>query len=92
MTNEVYEIFCHVETVFHKSTSHVTRHIDSKKKISELIENPSVLYNFIKIRNQCSEKVSKEVALNLLDDLMTLYIHVRTFPLVKISMNYTKLL
>ena len=83
VTNEVYEILCHVETVFHKSTSHVTRHIDSKKKISELIENPSVLCNFIKIHNQCSEKVSKEVALNLLDHLMTLYIYVRTFPLIK---------
>ena len=37
----------------------------------------------MKIRNQCSEKVSKEVALNLLDHLMTLYICVRTFSLVK---------
>ena len=83
VTNEVYEIFCHVETVFRKSTTHVTQHIDSKIMILERIENPSVLCNFIKIRNQCSEKVSKEVALNLLDHLMTLYICVCIFSLVK---------
>ena len=83
VTFDVYKIFHHVETVFRKTTSNVTRHIDSKKMVSELVNNPSVLCNFNKIRNECSEKVSKEVALNLLDHLITLYIRVRTFSLVK---------
>ena len=83
VTFDVYKIFHHVETVFRKTTSNVTRHIDSKKIVSELVNNPSVLCNLNKIRIECSEKVSKEVALNLLDHLITLYIRVRTLSLVK---------
>ena len=83
VTIEVYEIFCHVETVFRKSTIHVSRSIDSKKIVSDVMGSPSVLCNFNKIRSQCSEKVSKEVGLNLLDHLITLYVRVRTFSLVK---------
>ena len=35
------------------------------------------------LRNQSSEQVSKEVAINLLEHLIALYIRVRIFSLVK---------
>ena len=47
------------------------------------MENPSVLCNFNKSCNQSVEKVDKEIAFNLLVHLITLYIRVRTFSLVK---------
>ena len=53
--------------------------------VSQLMENPSVLCNFNKVRNQSVEKVSKEIALNLLEHLITLYVRVRAFSLGKRS-------
>ena len=51
--------------------------------VSQLMENPSVLCNFNTVRNQSVEKVSKEIALNLLEHLITLYVRVRAFSLAK---------
>ena len=69
--------------MFRQATTTFDKQIDVKKMVSQLLENPSVLSNFNKVRNQSAEKVSKEIALNLLDHLITLYIRVRTFSLVK---------
>ena len=51
--------------------------------VSELLRNSSVLCNFNKLRNMTTEKVSKEIAFNLLEQLVLLYIRVRTFSWVK---------
>ena len=48
--------------------------------ITELVEKPSVLFYYNIIHD---EKVSKEITFNLLEHLITLYIRVRTFSLVK---------
>ena len=42
-----------------------------------------VLANYSKIPSCCADEVKKEVALNLLEDLLMLYIRVRTFSFVK---------
>ena len=42
----------------------------------------SVLSNFSIVRSLAAEKVNQEVTLNLLEDLLTLYIRVRTFSFV----------
>ena len=83
VTPEVYFIFSEVETLFRHATTTFDKQIDGKKMASQLLENPSVLSNFNKVRNQSAEKVSKEIALNVLDHLITRYIRVRTFSLVK---------
>ena len=51
--------------------------------VSELLKTPSVLFHYNKLRNETEGKVSKEVAFNLLEHLLTLYIRVRTFSFVK---------
>lgn len=83
VTPEVYEIFSLVEQHFRKSTFTISKNIDSKKMVSELLKNASVLCNYNKLRNKTNEKVSKEVALNMLEHLIMLYIRVRIFSLVK---------
>ena len=83
VTPEVYFIFPQVETLFHQATTTFNHQIDGEKMVSQLLENPSGLSNFNKVRNQSVGKVSKEIALNLLDHLITLYIRVRTFSLAK---------
>ena len=55
----------------------------AKKSVSDLLKNPSILCNYNVLRNQAAEKVSKEVAINLLEHLIMLYIRVRIFSLVK---------
>ena len=91
MTCEVYEIFSQVETTFRQSTSSFGHKIDSKRMVSQLLKNPSVLLNFNKVRSQSVEKVSKEIALNLLEHLIMLYIRVRTFSLVKDKIELHKI-
>ena len=56
-----------------------SKNIDSKGIVSTLMKNCVVLSNFTKSRNMSSEKTSKEIALNLLEDLLTLFIRTRTF-------------
>lgn len=83
VTSEVFEIFSLVERKFRQFTKQIGSKIDSKKLVTDLLENPIVLSNYRRVRNQASEKVSKEVALNLLEHLIMLYVRVRTFSFVK---------
>ena len=82
VSSDIYEIFSQVEANFRQSTASFHRKIHSKKMVTELLEKPSVLF-YYKIRDQADENVSKEIAFNLLEHLITLYIRVRTFSLVK---------
>ena len=89
VTADVLAIFVQVETTFRQSTTHLGHKIDSKMMVSQLMENPSVLCNFNKVRNQSVEKVSKEIALNLLMNIslhcMFVYVH---FLWQKIDVSY----
>ena len=83
VTPEVHEMFSCVETHFRQETHIVGRQIDSKKMVSYLLKDPSVLFNYNKLRNLTEVKINKEVALNLLEHLIILYIRVRVFSMVK---------
>ena len=78
VTTEVFQIFCNVESYFRRSTT-----VTSKKMVSDLLKNSIILCNYNVLRNQSSELVSKEVAINLLEHLIALYIRVCIFSLVK---------
>ena len=83
VTIEVFQIFRNVECYFRRSTAVISKKIDSTKMVSDLLKNPSIVCNYNVLRNQAAEKVSKEVAINLLEHLIMLYIRVRIFSLVK---------
>ena len=83
VTIQVFQIFRNVESYFRRSTVVISKKIDSKKMVSDLLKNPSILCNYNVLRNQAAEKVSKEVEINLLEHLIMLYIRVRIFSLVK---------
>ena len=80
---QVVEIFATVEKHFRESTKIIGRNIDSKTMVSTLIKNSYILSNYTTIRDLSTEKVSKEVALNLLENIIMLYVRVRVFSLVK---------
>ena len=81
--SEAFEIFLYVELLFRSVSEASDRLIDSKAMVSQLVQNWGIPSNFAKIRNQSSEKVSKEISLNLLEHLIMLYIRVRAFSFVK---------
>ena len=76
-------MFSCVETHFRQETHIVGRQIDSKKMVSYLLKDPSVLFNYNKLRNLTEVKINNEIALNLLEHLIMLYIRVRVFSMVK---------
>ena len=83
VTTEVLQIVCNVESYFRRSTTVTSKKIDIKKMVSALLKKSIILCNYNVLRNQSSEQVSKEVATNLLEHLIALYIRVRIFSLVK---------
>ena len=47
------------------------------------METCMVLESFAKVRQSSPDNIKREIAFNLLEDLLTLYIRVRTFSYVK---------
>ena len=89
VTKEVISIFTSAESLFHSFVIKNYNKIDSKEMVSCLMKDCGVLSNFSKIRNLATDSESKEVSvkkevyLNLLQDLLMLYIRVRSFSFVK---------
>ena len=79
VTIQVFQIFRNIESYFRRSTVVISKKLTAKKLVSDLLKNPSILCNYNLLRNQAAEKVSKEVAINLLEHLIMLYIRVRIF-------------
>ena len=82
---EVVEMFEVAEKYFriHVVNSPYKRNYDCKELVSVIIKDSNVLSNFSVLRSMATEKVDKEMSLNLLYDLFTLYIRLRTFSFVK---------
>ena len=68
---------------FLSSTKKLQSKIVSKNIVNALMENCMVLESFAKVRQSSPNNIKKEIAFNLLEDLLTLYICVRTFSDVK---------
>ena len=51
--------------------------------IEKLMVNSEILINYYCVYNDTPKEVEKEVALNLLDHMLTLYIRVRAFSYAK---------
>ena len=75
--------FIEAESTFKSMVFKCLHHIDSKEIVSSLQKNSSVLANFSKIQSQADQAVKMEVALNLLEDLLSLYMCVRELSCVK---------
>ena len=89
---EVFEMFLLVESYFraHMTAKFVTK-IDGSAMVSDLISNCGILSYFSKICNKSVEKVPKEIALNLLEHILMLYIRACTFSFVKDKKELFKL-
>ena len=79
----VVDIFTEAEACFREYVKTSTKKINAQFIVLSLMKNCSVLTNLKKLRNSASDNIKKEVAVNFLEDLLMLYIRVRTFSYVK---------
>ena len=82
MKVEVINIFITAESTFKSMVSKSINKIDSKEMVSSLLENTSVLADFATTLNQADQVIKKEVAMNLLEYILSLYMRTRTFSYV----------
>ncbi|XP_065674680.1 uncharacterized protein LOC136091273 [Hydra vulgaris] len=85
LTEECQQIFIQTEIKFRAETiDTLLRKIDIPNMASELIRNTTVqcFYNAI-VDNSCQFKIEKEIKTNLLENMIKLYLRVRTFSLAK---------
>ena len=83
MNEDVIAVFSVAEAYFFSSTKKLQNKIVSKDIVNALMENCMVLENLAKVRRSSPDIFKKEIAFNLLEDLLALYIRVRTFSYVK---------
>lgn len=76
-------IFKLAETYFLSATKDFVSRIDAKHIVSLLIKDPIVMIYFGKICRSCELEISKEIAFNLLEEMFTLYVRVRSFSYAK---------
>ena len=79
VNENVISIFKIAERYFRIATQRHVVKIDSKSIVSNLVANATVLYYAKVLKSKSEETIKKEVALNLLEDLLTLYARVRSF-------------
>ena len=83
VNEDVIAIFSVAEVYFLSSTKKLQNQIVSKDMVSGPMENCAVPESFAKVRRSSPDNIKKEVAFNLLEDLLTLYIRVRSISFVK---------
>ena len=83
VNSDATAIFSAAESYFLSATKQFTIKIDYHEIVSTMMKDPWVLSNFSKMKNASSEDVKKEVAFNLMEDLLTLYIRVRSHSYAK---------
>ena len=90
VNEDVIAIFSVAEVYFLSSTKKLQNEIVSKDMVSAPMENCTMLESFAKVRRSSPDNIKKEVAFNLLEDLLTLDIRVRTFFLLKTKFRLSK--
>ena len=79
VNENVTSIFKIAEHYFRIATQKHVVKIYSKSIVSNLIASATVLHHAIVLKSKPEEPIKKEVALSLLEDLLKLYICVRSF-------------
>ena len=87
VTPEVSNILQITEQYFKKKSSGNVHKLNTDDMVSYLILDPDILSNY----SQLWENSDKEVALNLLKDILTLYLRVRSFSYAKDKIQQHKM-
>ena len=90
VNEDAIAIFSVAEAYFLSSTKKMQNKIMSQDIVNALMENCMVLESFAKVRRSSSGNIKKEIAFNLLEDLLTRYFRVRTIYFVKDNVQNQK--
>lgn len=89
---EIRKIFLIAESKFRLYTAHRISKIDSNNLVSQLMLNSLVKGNYFDVCSRAdTDKIPKEIALNLLEHLLLLYVRVRSFSFAKDKVKKHKL-
>ena len=80
---ETVAIFSIAECYFESATKNFVSKIDSQKIVSLIMADAPLLAYYSILRNDSELEVTKEISLNLLTDMLTLYIRVRAHSYAK---------
>ena len=83
VNTDVVAIFSVAKSYLSSSSTEAANITDIKFIFSALMASPCVLIHFSTIRDNSPDTIQKEIALNLLEDLLILYLRVRIFSHVK---------
>ena len=72
VNEDVISIFSVAEVYFLSSTKKLQNKIVSEDIVNALMENCMVLESFAKVRRSSPDNIKKEIAFNLLEELLTL--------------------
>ena len=89
---EACKIFLMAERYFRINTEGDVRKIDVNRIVVVLLKNSEVLNNFNSICSETEEPVDKEISLNLLENLLSLYLRLRSFSFAKDKVQKHQLL
>ena len=83
MSSEVLRIFSIVEAHFRSHSGSMYNKIDAKDMVDMLLQHSDLLSHFSKVRSRAEQKAEKDIAMDLLEDMVTLFIRVRAFSYAK---------
>ena len=83
VNSHAQQIFIEVEKVFHEASKDFKTNINCQILVSKVLNDINVTYHFKQISEMSAIKVNKEIAINLLATLITLYIRVRAHSFAK---------
>ena len=91
--DEVVKLFSIVENYFkvYCNSSRLFRSFDTKSMVAELLSHPEILSNYHVNCKDAEHEIDGGFALNLLKDLLTLYLRVRSFSYAKDKVQQHKL-
>ena len=91
VTKDVIDIFSKAEAYFLLAVEKNPRKIDSQDYVPAMLKDVFILHLVSKIKHKSSEVIKKEIVLNLLSDMLTLYFRVRAFSYAKDKVEMHKI-
>ena len=79
LNKKIQDLFLECELLFRSKTEHFLSKLVSEELVKVMSTNCSVSSIYKSICNEIDPKVNKEISMNLLDHLLTLFVRVRTF-------------
>ena len=83
VNKKIQDLFLQCELIFRSKTEHFLTKLVTQEIVQVMLTNCTVLSNYKSVCNEIDPQVNKEISMNLLDHLLTLFVRVRTFSYAK---------